>query len=67
MKAFKQRRDYSPVTTNRTAKQVAKLAFLAYQKAVIDGDPELAEAARVRFLNASAAMSQSRRRAHHAG
>lgn len=41
----------------RRAKDAAQLAFIAYETAVRNDDASNAEAARARFLSASAAMS----------
>lgn len=43
------------------AKETARLAFAAYQQHVIDGDHQLASAARERFLAASAVLAEIRR------
>lgn len=65
MTAFKQLQ--ISTVTYREAKQRAKLAFVAYEKAFLNGDAEIAQAARARFLNASKEMAQFRRRAHNGG
>lgn len=50
------------IAADKRAKATAKAAFLAYEAAVRDGDTEAAEAARLRFLNASAVLAGRRPR-----
>lgn len=45
------------------AKRRAKLAFVTYERAVRDGDEVIAQAARQRFLEASADLKRSARAA----
>ena len=45
------------IAADKRAKATAKAAFVAYDAAMRDGDTELAEAARRRFLGASAVLA----------